>query len=119
MDVLNKLKEVNEKRSIEGFGMKLEDWTLGEWGNAVAGETGEMCNVIKKIGRGDFDKSPEVAKQMLADEMADVVIYLDLIAKRQGIDFGRAIISKFNEVSDRVGTSIKISDGKQLQQVRS
>jgi NTP pyrophosphatase (non-canonical NTP hydrolase) len=109
MDVLNKLKEVNEKRSIEGFKMELTDWTLPEWGNAVAGEVGEMCNVIKKIKRGDFDSNPLVGKDMLQKEIADIIIYLDLIATKEGIDISQAIIDKFNEVSDRIDCNIKIN----------
>jgi len=108
MDVLKELKKVNEKRSIEGFGMTLNAWSLPEWGNAAAGEVGEMCNIIKKIKRGDFATEPERGKRYLAKEMADIVIYLDLIAAREQIDLGEAIVSKFNEVSDRVGCSIKI-----------
>lgn len=39
----------------------------------------------------------------IADELADVLTYLDLLAAMQGIDLGRAAIEKFNEVSRRVG----------------
>lgn len=110
MDALKELRKVNEKRSIEGFKMGLKDWTLPEWGNAVAGEVGEMCNVIKKIKRGDFINNPKEGIDKLKSEMADVVIYIDLIATRENIDLGEAIISKFNEVSDRVGCDIKIPE---------
>lgn len=35
-----------------------------------------------------------------ADELADVIIYADLIAARLGIDLGDAVRRKFNEVSE-------------------
>jgi len=108
MNVLEKLKKVNEDRSIDGFGMSLTDWSLPEWGNAVAGEVGEMCNVIKKIHRGDFVGRPGHGNHLLQQEMADVIIYLDLIASREGIDLQQAIIDKFNVVSHRIGSDIKM-----------
>ena len=32
----------------------VNDWRLSQWSNALAGEVGESCNIIKKIERGDF-----------------------------------------------------------------
>lgn len=75
------------------------------WGNAMAGECGEACNIIKKIDR-DGD-SPEL-HAALAKELADVVTYADLLAARFGIDLGKAVIDKFNEVSERRGSLIKL-----------
>jgi NTP pyrophosphatase (non-canonical NTP hydrolase) len=123
MNVLDELKKVNERRSIEGFGMQLTDWSLSQWSNAVAGETGELCNIIKKVERGDYHKRPEnhsdnpefkqayaaaQYRQDIAKEAADIVIYLDLLCTREGIDLGAEIVKKFNEVSERVKCSITI-----------
>lgn len=83
------------------------DWSLGEWCNAVTGELGEAANIIKKIKREDL--TLEEAKQDLADEIADVVTYLDILAKQAGIDLGKATISKFNRISQRVGSNIRIT----------
>jgi NTP pyrophosphatase (non-canonical NTP hydrolase) len=38
---------------------------------------------------------------MLADELADVFLYLDLLASKCGIDLPAAIVRKFNVVSER------------------
>lgn len=54
---------------------KLDHWTPTDWGCAAAGEMGELCNLLKKQLRGD-----EVKKEDIAGEIADVVIYLDLLA---------------------------------------
>lgn len=51
---------------------------------ALAGEVGELCNVVKKIERGSIDE--ESARQCLVDETADVFIYLCNIAAVLGID---------------------------------
>lgn len=82
------------------------DWKLSAWSNAVLGELGEAANVIKKIERGDF--SLEDAREELAKEFADVLIYLDLLAFRAGIDLGQATIKKFNETSVKVGSTIRL-----------
>ena len=43
-------------------------------------------------------------------EIADVQIYLDILAFQLGIDMGEAVTEKYNEVSDRIGVSIYIGD---------
>lgn len=88
------------------------DWSLAEWTNAVAGEAGEACNMAKKIIRGDFG-TPETEsyKQAcldLAKEFADVVIYADIGCMRAGWSLGAIVRDKFNEVSDRVGCTVKL-----------
>lgn len=82
------------------------DWSDAEWLQAVLGELGEYANVRKKLQRGDYSR--EEAKPMMAKELADVQIYLDILAFRLGIDLGEATRAKFNEVSDRVGCDIKL-----------
>lgn len=84
------------------------DWSLGEWCNAVTGELGEAANIIKKIGRGDF--TLEDAREDLAKEFADIVVYLDILAMRAGVNLGDAVVKKFNEVSERVGCNIFLSE---------
>jgi len=78
-------------------------WNLADWGNALAGETGEMCNLIKKIRQGR-----EVDVKDVGKELADIVIYADLIASQLGLNLSDCLQQKFNEVSDRVHSSIKI-----------
>ncbi len=82
------------------------NWALSQWGNALAGEVGEACNIIKKIERGDM--TLEEARQALADELADIQTYLDLLAHRAGIDLGEATISKWNRVSERIGSDLRL-----------
>lgn len=82
------------------------DWALSAWSNAVCGELGEAANIIKKVERGDC--TLDEARQMLADELADVVIYLDLLAFRAGINLGEAVVDKFNRTSVRVGSGVTI-----------
>lgn len=48
---------------------------------ALCGEAGELANLIKKRWRGGVDLSEEVR-----DEIADVRVYLELLAKCFGIE---------------------------------
>lgn len=84
------------------------DWALSAWSNAVAGEAGELCNLIKKIERGDH--TLEEVREEVAYEIADVITYLDILALRCGIDMGDATRVKFNIVSERVGVNVRIVD---------
>lgn len=107
MDVLQQLKEANKKRCPE-FGHQLEDWNLPDWGNAVAGEVGELCNVLKKIHRGDYTLQQANAKELIADEAADIIIYLDLLCQRAGVNLQTAVVNKFNKVSERIKSDVTI-----------
>lgn len=113
---LDALREANKKRLPQFKNSKGEpahstpdgsDWALSTWSNAVLGELGEAANLIKKIERGDI--TLEDARPALAKEFADVLTYLDILSMRAGVDLGRATIEKFNEVSVRVGSTIRLS----------
>ncbi len=86
-----------------------DDWTGADWSNAMCGEAGEVANVVKKLRRAevglrgvlDGDRADLLTK--LADEIADVYCYLDLLATFYGIDVPAAIVTKFNAVSELQG----------------
>jgi NTP pyrophosphatase (non-canonical NTP hydrolase) len=81
----------------------VKDWSPLEWSAAVAGEVGEACNLIKKLRRGEA-----IPPRDIAYELADAVIYIDLLAECLGIDLGGAIREKFNIVSERVGSNVQL-----------
>jgi NTP pyrophosphatase (non-canonical NTP hydrolase) len=83
------------------------DWCLAQWSNATLGELGEAANLIKKIERGDY--TLDEMRGELGKELADVITYLDILAYRAGVDLGQATIDKFNEVSVRVGSPVRIN----------
>lgn len=82
------------------------DWSPAQWLQAMVGEVGEYANTRKKYERGDINL--EEFKREGGKELADIQIYLDLLALQLGIDLGQVTQDKFNEVSDRVGASIKL-----------
>jgi NTP pyrophosphatase (non-canonical NTP hydrolase) len=101
------LRKINEQRCNESF-FPLDSKDGPWWGNAMAGECGEACNVVKKIDRDGMTDERVAA---LAKELADVVTYADLLAARFGIDLGLAVAAKFNEVSERVGSDLRLDEG--------
>lgn len=106
----NRLRTANVKR-CEHFYHKVSGWTLPDWACAAAGEMGEVCNVVKKLHRGNYANQTideEDLRNQLAEELADVVIYLDLLAARAGIDLGENVVKKFNKTSLKVGSSIML-----------
>lgn len=108
------LRQSNVLRCVSVF-HAIEDWSATDWACAMAGECGEACNQIKKLRRlDDADSSQDnpVRRSELvanvASELADLVIYADLLAARLNIELGQAVADKFNEVSDRRGSKIKL-----------
>lgn len=93
-----------------------DEWTGADWSNAMCGEAGEAANVVKKLRRYECDvpgspddPSPCRLHEMLAEELADVVTYCDLLAAHYGIDLGAAVVGKFNRVSIRQGFPERLS----------
>lgn len=112
-----KLRQANVGRCEQTF-HKLERWTLTDWATAMGGECGEALNFVKKLRRLEDPQgqAPGVIKpgeddreellSSLAEELADLVLYADLLAARAGIDLGTAVKNKFNQKSFEVGSKI-------------
>ena len=89
------LQEANGLRCESVFHGIME-WSPTDWACAMAGECGEACNLIKKLRRGDSVRVENIGK-----ELADIVIYADLLAARLGLSLETCVRDKFNEVSHR------------------
>lgn len=101
----DELRRASYMRAVTAFkhAEGLVDWSPGEWTNAMAGEVGEACNLTKKLKRDGNIDIQEIGK-----EIADVVIYADLCATRLGLRLEDCIRAKFNEVSERKGSGVKL-----------
>ena len=100
---LEGLKSANKQRCKE-YGHEIKDWTPTDWGCALAGEVGELCNVLKKLHRGDYNtEEMEKFKENAGDEIADVLIYLDLLSQRLEINLSEEMVRKFNKDSKKRG----------------
>ena len=98
----------NSKGEIAHSKTDGSDWSRAEWLEAVVGELGEYANESKKYRRGDLNAAE--FKTKATKELADVVIYIDILAMQLGIDLGQAVMEKWNEVSRRVGVNIYIDE---------
>lgn len=96
---LDELVQANKNRNEEVY-QTINNWSATDWGCALAGEVGELCNFLKKRLRGQ-----PIPEKAIADEMADVLIYLCLLAANMDINLEQAVVNKFNEVSSRKGSS--------------
>jgi len=78
-------------------------------GNELAGECGEACNEIKKLDRERMGiRGSRSTKERLAEELADVVICVDLICMAEGIVLSQAVRDKFNATSEKVGLTTRL-----------
>lgn len=108
------LREVNATRCQRWHKGGIEEWSVTDWAMAVAGEMGEACNAIKKLRRIECeaqninDPGRQLTKRddaiaVIGEELADTLIYLDLLAFRLGIDLADVTVRKFNATSVRYG----------------
>lgn len=97
----------NERRCRRWHNPETEPWTGADWSNAMCGEAGEAANVVKKLRRHETGTSPAgdpdapFLRLMLAEEIADVILYAFLLANHYDIDVESAVVHKFNLVSER------------------
>lgn len=109
--------KINRSRceSHQGFSLELGSWSLSDWMTDVTGELGEAANLAKKLNRvrdgipGNTLSESELRAE-LKDEIADMFIYLDLIAQSQGFDLESAVIAKFNKTSAKIGYPVRIQE---------
>ncbi len=106
----NDFSALNRRRceAKNGFNNPISRWTLSDWMTATMGELGEAANVAKKLNRvrdgiKGNDETLEELSAMLADEIADTFIYLDLLSQSQGINIQDAVLAKFKKTSAKIG----------------
>jgi NTP pyrophosphatase (non-canonical NTP hydrolase) len=93
-----------------GFGHKLDSWSLSDWMTALTGEVGEAANLVKKLNRirdnvagNKPEETKDALERSLHDELADIYIYLDLFAQRLGLNLHGHVEVKFQRTSRKIG----------------
>lgn len=107
--------EKNEERCIEAF-HPVGEWSPTDWMTAVAGEVGEAANLIKKARRSNYalldhvlnNAGGRTQREWIGEELADAVTYIDLLCTSLGIDLSAVLAKKFNEVSEREGSTVHL-----------
>jgi NTP pyrophosphatase (non-canonical NTP hydrolase) len=107
------IRQFNIARDKEVFG-EFGTWSIADWAVAFGGEVGETLNKIKKLRKAQGKHvmySPEsVTVDDIADELADVIVYMDILAYQLGIDLEVAYRKKFNKVSEAIGSTVKFEE---------
>ena len=114
----NQLTAANQARQgeFQDYYNIVDNWTPLEWSAAAGGELGELQNLLKKVRRGDKDITQYQVLADVASEIADVIIYLDLLAYKLNIDLGQAVAATFNNKTKKLGLSTLIdSDNHKLE----
>jgi len=76
----------------------------------LGGEVGELLNVVKKLEREERGwRGSRATTQDFADECGDVLICLDKLARRLGVDLAEATARKFNATSEKQGFPHKLA----------
>lgn len=112
-------RRANVTRCLKWHPAGIESWSHSDWLTAVTGELGELASLLKMRNR-ERDGLPgnkfSPTDKQIADEIADVFTYLDLLAAALHIDLGAAAAQKFNEVSERVGFPDRIDAARGKEQ---
>ena len=96
------LRIANLARCEERF-HPVDEWSPCDWMTATAGELGECANLIKKLRQGRA-----VDMVSVGHELADTLVYLDLLCQRLGLNLGEEVRAKFNQDSVRYGASQRL-----------
>lgn len=100
----DELSKCNLERCEQSY-HPVDDWSPSDWLTCVMGEVGELAHLFKDERRGDY-----VSKRAIARELADIVIYLDLLAQRLSVNLGDAVVEKFNITSRNIGSDVRLED---------
>lgn len=93
---INEFAELNYERDRKHDKEGRFNWEFYAIG--VAGEAGELMNLLKKIKRGDF----ELNKEEIAEETADIITYCFLLLSALGMDAEKTLMDKFEKVNKRL-----------------
>lgn len=100
---------INRQRceAPDGFNEPVAGIDIKGWAMAVLGEAGELAGAV-------FANAHQPRKKTtcndIADEIADVVSYCDLLAQRLGRPLEDILRSKWNRVSERIGSPLRIDE---------
>lgn len=95
----DELRRANTRRCEDSF-YPIEERSPNDWAVALAEECGEVARICKRVRDGK--RTIPDARADLGHELADVVMYADLLATRFGVELGPAVTEKFNIVSERL-----------------
>lgn len=100
LNFTKKLKRMTEKDTPFAL-RRFRGHSMSDRPCSLCGDDG--CHLPAKVRTEKEDTIREIGK-----ELADVITYADLFAASLGINLGEVVREKFNEVSARYGSNIKL-----------
>ena len=100
MGSLSDLQQALEDESDEMFGDRWRKGSRLYWATALAGEVGELCNLVKKEARDGTDLTPRIG-----EEIADIVISSFLTASAVGLSIEEVVARKRELIRAREGST--------------
>src|SRR3990170_4578941 len=100
MGSLSDLQQALEDESDEMFGDRWRKGSRLYWATALAGEVGELCNLVKREARDGTDLTPQVG-----EEIADIVISSFLTASAVGLSIEEVVARKRELIRAREGST--------------
>lgn len=98
----DELRQKNITRCPD-YGFAVEDKSPVEWFDRVWDEVLELAHAVE---------SHDTSTRDIGKEIADVVTFCDLLATRYGFNLDKLVLDKFNEVSERVGSDVRMKYGR-------
>ena len=111
---INEFARMSKDRAVKNDPDSRFDWKY--YVVALAGESGEISNQLKKILRGDH----ELDTNELAEEVADAITYGLLLLSTLGVDPEKALLDKYEKVDSRIaagGFGARPTELKNFEQV--
>jgi len=99
----------NEYQELAEKTLTPECDTLSYLGLGLAGESGEVAEVVKKYIRGDFDW--DILNLRLMGELGDVIWYLSNIARKAGINLEDCMRYNIQKLQARQANNTIKGDG--------
>ena len=94
----DELREKNLRRCGEVF-PRLESQSLNDLAMLAFANLGEACSYLVGMKKGE-----PITPGDIGEELADAVIFIDLLCSRLGIELGLYVWEKFNRISDIMGS---------------
>lgn len=110
------LRRANLARDAEKWGA-MGAWSPELWLTRMMTEVGELAEEISRSAEADLAEIPfalggpageDGFKARVANELADVAMFLDLLAASLGVELGAAIVAKFNSKSAEWGVGVRL-----------
>ena len=79
------------------------------WALGVAGESGEIAEIVKRFARGDYDLAEK--KDTLAKEIGDVLWYLSQLARELDLDLEQIAQENLRKIRDRINRGVGQGEG--------